>query len=80
MGSENREIRLLGARDAAVGALIAVRAEIGYFTHYNHIPPRHTKRLARREEILAPLRRLEERMVKEVERIKKALDETRPSP
>ena len=50
--------RILGARDGLVTALLKVRNQIKHFTYYP-IDPRHVRKIADRERILAPLRTLE---------------------
>ena len=52
-------MRVLGARDGYIGALLKVRTQIGNITHYQPIDPRHVRKIAAREKLLRPLRELE---------------------
>lgn len=56
--------RLLGHRDGMATAVIALRNEIGRISH-PRIPAHHKRKLAEREKLLAPLRRLLARFLEE---------------
>lgn len=52
--------RLLGHRDGIVTALLEVRKQISSIEYrYQHISPRHTRKIAKRDAMLQPLRELE---------------------
>jgi len=51
--------RILGARDGYVSALLKVRGEIALVKSRGPIDPRHTRKLAERDRVLAPLLTLE---------------------
>ena len=58
--SQSERDRLLGHRDGIVTALLQVRTMIGAVQYrYQHTSPHHTKKLAKRDAILQPLRDLE---------------------
>lgn len=57
--ARDENMRLLGARDGYIGALLKVRGQIANITHGQSIDPRHVRKLAAREKMLAPLRTLE---------------------
>lgn len=59
-------MRILGARDGYLGALLKVRDQMAYI-RAEPIHPHHTKRLAERERRLRPLKALE-RMFDEQQR------------
>jgi len=58
--SEHADARILGARDGLMTALIAVRREISAIVdRRSRTPARYVRRIARTDETLALLRRLE---------------------
>lgn len=76
--SEDTEaaLRILGARDGYIHALIHVRNQIGYIDGiYRQIDPRHVRKIAARKAQLEPLRALEKWLVERHLECKKAYDE-----
>ncbi|MET4184918.1 hypothetical protein ABIB94_007047 [Bradyrhizobium sp. JR7.2] len=58
--SDEEISRLLGARDGLAQGLCAVEAEIGHYDgpYRGRFHPRHTRKIAERDAITAPLKRL----------------------
>lgn len=57
--ARDETMRLLGARDGYIGAMLKVRQQIANLTHGVAIDPRHVRKLKERERLLSPLRTLE---------------------
>ena len=59
------DLRILGARDGFLHVVSDIRLRIGHI-NYRPIDRRHVRKLAERERILAPLRELEEKFLKQM--------------
>jgi hypothetical protein len=76
---DDGDMRMLGVCDGTVHALIDVQNEIARYAgrYARRINPRHVHKIAERDRILAPLRRLEEHLGKQLELCQRAYQETR---
>lgn len=74
--AQDGDMRMLGVLDGTVHALINVRNEINSLAgrYSKKINPHHTQLIARRDAILAPLKRLEKYLDKQIDAIKAAYD------
>jgi len=62
--SDEEISRLLGARDGLAQGLCAVESEISHYDgpYQGRLNPRHTRKIAERDAITAPLKRLAKRL------------------
>jgi hypothetical protein len=76
--SEDGDLRMLGARDGLVTALLDVRNEIANLDGpYRKINPRHTSKIEQRDRDLAPLRRIERHLMSQIEAVKAAYEDSK---
>ena len=71
------DMRMLGARDGLAQAIVAIERELGGLYHYRNINPRHTRRIANRERIAAPLRSLAARLREQLADVMTAYEKSR---
>jgi hypothetical protein len=75
------DMRMLGVVDATAHALLDVQNEIKHFyNRYRPINPRHVRKIAEREAIVAPLRRLERHLIDMHEKCQARYQESVDSP
>lgn len=72
------DLRMLGARDGLLHALVAIDMVIGRIdSPYRQIDPRHVRLRAQRDEVLRPLREIRDRLKKEHDDTLAAYEKTR---
>lgn len=69
------DLRMLGARDGLISALLIVRGEIRELLS-TPINPRHSRRMEKRRNILERLRRVEGELAKELQKVTAAYEES----